>query len=30
MEMVAHFSVRVAFYEKVDVAGLIRVADGGV
>lgn len=28
--MVAHFTVWVALYEKVDVAGLIWVTDGGV
>ena len=30
VQMVAHFSVWVALYEEVDVAGFIGVADGGV
>lgn len=30
MQVVAHFAVRVAFYEEVDVTGRVRVADGGV
>lgn len=30
VQMVAHFTIRVALYEEVDVAGGIGVADGGV
>ncbi len=30
VQMVAHFAVWVALYEEIDVAGRVRVADGGV